>query len=192
MSDPFKSPTKDLYTALSAADTRLILYGSICYEGSKLDTEKLALLAGMKPISAGSNYLRARRRLEKIVGGHSSDASLPPTKTKSRAPAKRRATKKASKVTAAENNDDTEVRSENSENLLTTTSPKRRKIATPDDNTDAEVTSPAPKRPKTDIHDEYYSPNEEVTPVLERCKTAILADEYFEADVTIKDEYSSE
>jgi hypothetical protein len=36
MSNPVKSPAKDRFTELSVADTRLIVYGSICFNGPKV------------------------------------------------------------------------------------------------------------------------------------------------------------
>jgi hypothetical protein len=87
----------------------------------------------MKPVSASSNYLRARRRLEKILGEEGPDSSASPTKTKSRAPASRKATKKASEVPQVENTDETEAKDDSAETLLTTRATKRRKTVTPGD-----------------------------------------------------------
>ncbi|OGE58317.1 hypothetical protein PENARI_c001G03260 [Penicillium arizonense] len=133
MSSPLKSPMKDRFTELSAADTRLILYASICFNGTKLDTEKLARLADMKPGSAGSNYWRAKRRLEKILGEERPGSSVSPTKTKSRAPASRKAARKAPEVPQAENTDEAEAKDDSAETLLTTRAPKRCKTVTPAD-----------------------------------------------------------
>jgi hypothetical protein len=83
----------------------------------------------MKPVSAGSNYLRARRRLEKILGEEGPDSSASPTKTKSRAP--RKATKKASEVPQVENTDEVEAKDDSAETPLTTRVTKRRKPLPP-------------------------------------------------------------
>jgi hypothetical protein len=83
----------------------------------------------MKPVSAGSNYLRARRRLEKILGEEAQDSSASPTKDKSRAPAKRKTGEKAPQAPHA-GNDDTDSNDSMSETLLTTPATKRRKSTT--------------------------------------------------------------
>ena len=96
----------------------------------------------MKPGSAGSNYLRAKRRLEKILGEERPDSSASPTKTKSRAPASRKATRKAPEVPQVENTDEAEAKDDSAETLLTTCVTKRRKTVTPaDEYFEAEVST---------------------------------------------------
>ena len=102
-----------------------------------MDTDKLAHLAEMKPVSAGSNYLRAKRRLEKIHEEEGQDSTASPAKakplaeTKSRLPANRKVTKKAPQVPKVENIDEAKAEDDSAETLSFTPAPKRRKTTTP-------------------------------------------------------------
>jgi hypothetical protein len=113
---------------------------------SQMDIDKLAHLAEMEPVSAGSNYLRAKRRLEKIHEEEGQDSTASPAKakplaeSKSRIPASRKVTKKAPQVPKLENIDEAEAEDDSAETLPLTPTPKRRKTTTPaDEYLEAEV-----------------------------------------------------
>ncbi|CAI7627849.1 unnamed protein product [Penicillium viridicatum] len=76
MSSPVKLDAK--LSELTMADVRLLIYGTLCYDG-KIDFEKLANLAGMKKNSAHTNYSRAKKHLERIMDGN----TLSPTPARS-------------------------------------------------------------------------------------------------------------
>ncbi|KAJ6184524.1 hypothetical protein N7519_005825 [Penicillium mononematosum] len=83
------------------ADVRLLILGSLCHNG-KIDSEKLAALAGVKKTSAQANYWRAKNNLLALMEKNESAtqaANFKPedsnTAPKARASTKRRATKDA-------------------------------------------------------------------------------------------------
>ncbi|OQE32420.1 hypothetical protein PENFLA_c001G08539 [Penicillium flavigenum] len=87
---------------LSMADVRLLILGTLCHNG-KIDSEKLAALAGVKKSSAQANYWRAKNNLLVLMDKKDESAtqaadSKPEdsnTAPKARASTKRRATKDA-------------------------------------------------------------------------------------------------
>ncbi|CAI7569451.1 unnamed protein product [Penicillium glandicola] len=80
MTSPIKLDAK--LAGLSQADARLLIYGSLCYD-TKINSEKLADLAGVKKTSAYTSYWRAKNRLERILREESQSPTTKRTASKS-------------------------------------------------------------------------------------------------------------